>query len=453
MRLMKRIVLTALFGLLSCGRVDALGPHEILLIANGRSPDSVGLADTYAKLRGIPEQNILRVNIPREDQGWPHTISHDDFTRLIWRPATRVVQQRGLEDQILSWLYSTDFPIRISSTPPISIQGITFLRNKLPDSEEIRMGTFRSPLFTGPENVNIRPHFSQTFGTYAEWLRDKMPLPSMLLGYSGERGNSLETIRTCLSRGAASDSTWPTGTVFFVQTKDVRSECRKWQHLGATFDINAPGLEVVVTDQEPQGKRNVLGVQMGAPEVRPESNNYLPGSMAEHLTSEAAIFYKESQTKLTKWIEAGVTASCGTVVEPHSVWTKFPSAHFYYHYTSGCSMIESFYQSIRCPLQILLVGEPLASPWKPVVRISLRGFESSEIQDKITILPKVEGIRYARFIYLIDGQEVANGPAFTLDPSELPSGEHKLRIVATGIGLVKVQAFHEETIVVVAETQ
>jgi uncharacterized protein (TIGR03790 family) len=453
MRGMRLLVLSVLSVILVVEDVKALGPHEVLLLANGRSPESIDIADTYARLRGIPEQNILRLNIAREDDGWPHTISPAEFTRLIWRPATRVVQQRGLEDQLLVWVYSTDFPIRISTTPPISIQGITFLRNQLPDSEAVKMGTYHSPLFTGPDNVNIRPHISQTFDTYAEWLRDEMPLPSMMLGYSGKKGNSLDRIRTCLSRGVASDGSSPTGTVYFVQTKDVRSECRQWQHVGATYDINVSGLEVVVTDQEPQGRSNVLGIQMGAANVRPDRNTYLPGSMAEHLTSEAAIFYKDSQTKLTKWIEAGVTASCGTVVEPYNVWTKFPSAYFYYHYTSGCSMIESFYQSIRCPLQILLVGEPLASPWKPALRVSLQDLDSAEIREQVTIRPKVEGIKFARFTYLIDGKRVATGPTFTLDPSELPAGEHRLRIVANGNGLVKVQAFHEETVVVVAPVQ
>ena len=452
MRPMRLFVLTGMCVILAADSVEALGPHEILVLANGRSPDSISIADTYAKLRDIPEQNIIRLNVAREGKGWPHTISPEEFTRQVWRPATRLVQQRGLEDQILVWIYSTDFPIRISTAPPISIQGITFLRNQLPDPDKVERGTYLSPLFAGPASAKSMPHYSQTFDMYAKWLRDEMPLPSMMLGYSGERGNSLDTIRNCLSRGAASDGSAPTGTIYFVQTQDVRSRCRQWQHAGAAADIRDLGVDVIVTEREPQGRQNVLGIQMGAADVRPERNSYLPGSMAEHLTSFSAIFHTDSQSKLTKWIEAGVTASCGAVAEPYAAWAKFPSAHFYYHHASGCSMIESFYQSIGCPLQILLVGEALASPWRPAMSVSLEGLESAEIREPVTIRPRVEGISFARFTYLLDGVRAAQGPTFTLEPSKLSHGEHLLRVVANGAGLVSVQAFHEERIVVVSST-
>ena len=43
-----------------------------------------------------------------------------------------------------------------------------------------------------------------------------MPLPSMALGYMGEKGNTQDEILSCLRRGVASDGTHPSGTVYFV---------------------------------------------------------------------------------------------------------------------------------------------------------------------------------------------------------------------------------------------
>ena len=37
----------------------------------------------------------------------------------------RAIEERGLGAHLLAWVYSVDFPVRIGTTPPLSIQGIT----------------------------------------------------------------------------------------------------------------------------------------------------------------------------------------------------------------------------------------------------------------------------------------------------------------------------------------
>jgi uncharacterized protein (TIGR03790 family) len=426
----------------------ALGPHEILLLANGRSADSIEIAKAYAELRGIPERNIVRLSIPFEEKGWNHTVSPGAFTKFIWKPATRIVQERGLENQILAWVYSVDFPIRISTATPLSIQGITFLRNQLPDPSEVRHATYSSPLFAGPSHRSQSPHHSQSFDRYKAWLREEMPLPSMMLGHRGKNGNTLAEIRRCLRRGAISDGTHPAGAVYFIQTEDVRSRCRHWQHEPAFDDLRKLGLNAVIAKGRPKPLQDLIGLQMGEPDVEPSKHSFLPGAMAEHLTSAAAVFHSENQTKLSAWIRAGATASCGTVTEPYAIWEKFPSAHFYFHYASGCTMIESLYQSVKSPLQILLVGEPLASPWGPRAELKFDDLEDIGSRRTALIKPVIEEktsvFRAARISYMLDDEPVHEGESWTLDISKLVAGEHRLRVVATGRGLVGQQVFHEQ---------
>jgi hypothetical protein len=167
--------------------------------------------------------------------------------------------------------------------------------------------------------------------------------------------------------------------------------------------------------------------------------------MAEHLTSFAGALDNTHQTKMTRWIAAGATGTAGTVCEPMSYWTKFPNARFFNHYRMGCTMIESFFQSIRCPLQLMIIGEPLAAPWKPDASLQIVGIEPNElIKEPQSIdlhIKAPRGTHYSRVIYLIDGRIRGEGDQFTVDPGDLQPGQHELRAVAYQIGFVRHQVF------------
>ena len=439
---------------LSCFTLAALaiGPHELLVLANERSSNSIEIAREYAALRRIPEINVVPLNLPGP-VGGAVEITAADFVTYIWTPALRAMRERGIGDHILAWAYSTDFPTTVKTAPTMSIQGMTFLRTGRAPPDRVEKGTYGSPLFAGPNPAvqGSEMHPSATLDTFSEWLREDMPAPSMMLGYTGERGNTKETVLKCLRRGVASDRTWPSGTVFFVTSADVRSTCRQWQFAGASQELRQLGVRSEVTRTFPAGRADIMGVMMGSSTVDPgKSNRYLAGSMAEHLTSMAGVFQSEGQTKLSVWIEAGVAGSAGTVVEPMSAWPKFPSARFYVHYANGCSMIESFFQSIRCPLQILLVGDPLARPWAPTnATLRLEGLPGEPVSGTLKVRAEVKsepGRGYRRFLYLLDGRAVGRDQELVLDTSPLREGPHELRVVAYGVGLVRDQLFVEKTI-------
>jgi hypothetical protein len=192
---------------------------------------------------------------------------------------------------------------------------------------------------------------------------------------------------------------------------------------------------------------------MGAADVDPgKDNRYLPGSMAEHLTSAAGDFQSPGQTKMSVWIEAGAAGTAGTVVEPMSAWPKFPGARFFVHYANGCSLMESFFQSIRCPLQILLIGEPLARPWATTnVALEVKGLNDESVSGILSLRAEVKsmpGQNYRRFLYLLDGRTIGRERELSLDVSKIGAGNHKLRAVAYSTGLVKNQVFVEKTILV-----
>lgn len=445
MRVRKACIKSVVGILLVSKAAFGLGPHEILLIANEESGDSVSIAEEYARLRNVPERNLIRVRVP------PHLLSKSDgmkladFRALIMDPVNSAAAERGIADHVLAWVYSVDFPTRIDAGSRISLQGATFLKGRKPLNEDVRHGTYASPLFCGPSSPQAAGHFPQTFDLYKGWLDKDMPVPSMMLGHGGEMGNSKGEILDCLRVGLSSDATGPAGTVYFVKSDNVRSLARQWQFEPARDELEKAGVKCVITEAFPRGRKDIIGLMMGAPRVNPkEGNTYLPGCMAEHFTSAAGDFYSSHQTKLTEWIAAGATASAGTVTEPYAIWTKFPSARFFVHYSAGCTVMESFYQSIRCPLQILLVGDPLARPWAPEAEIEIRGLAKSPLKERRIIEAVVtapSGNYYGRIMFLLDGKVVGLRRTLELDPAGLSKGLHRIRAVAYRTGLVRSQVF------------
>ena len=454
---MKNGWILALTELLAAGSALALGPHEVLVLVNEASSNSVAIAGEFVRIRNVPEINVVRLNLPAYAGGANLDVSPATFTADIWTPALKAIRDRGIGDHILAWVYSVDFPTTIGTTPKLSIQGITFLRNVPVASEKVERGTYASSLFAGPNPVTQKAEMyaSQTFDVSAETFRDDMPLPSMMLGYTGEHGNSRETVVKCLNSGVASDGTRPTGTVFFVTSDDVRSRCRQWQFESIRRELRPLGVRAEVTGVFPTGRQGIIGLMMGAEKASPgKGNRYLPGSMAEHLTSRAGEFQNASQTKLSAWIEAGAVASAGTVVEPMSAWPKFPSARFFVHYANGCTVMESFFQSLRCPLQILLIGEPLARPWAPTNAVlEVGGLGEGAARGVLQLRAEVKappGSGYHRFLYLLDGRTAGRERELRLDTATLAEGPHTVRTVAYSTDLVRSQVFVEKTITVVS---
>ena len=73
---------------------------------------------------------------------------------------------------------------------------------------------------------------------------------------------------------------------------------------------------------------------------------------------------------ILRWLDAGATASYGTVVEPCAFTQKFPNPGIVIErYTNGESLIEAYWKSVAWPGQGVFVGELMASPYARAVKI------------------------------------------------------------------------------------
>ncbi len=428
--------------------------HEVLLLVNKNSQPSLKVANTFAAVRQIPKPNVVYLDIPESAYGGTATITPEEFSELIWKPANAMAQERGIDAQILAWVYSVDFPIRIKTDDndrkQMSVGGLTFLRNRVPGLGLVEEGKYLSKLFAGPneriqltlqalslgmqkQGVGMDAKVPPEAAYLQSGLGKRMPLPNMMLGYIGENGTEVQTVINTIIRGRQSDFRGQRKGIYFVESDDVRSTCRDWQYPVAMNELKQRGIEAVTTTNFPAGAESVMGLLMGAEKVDPSLiKSFAPGAMAEHLTSWSAEFQKP-QTKMTAWLKAGATGSAGAVVEPYSNPNKFPSARFFSHYASGCTMLESFYQSIACPLQSLLLGDPLAKPYAPPVEVKVLGADT--LDQNFTYMANARSnIPKATYLYSfhLDGKlvrAVSDDPSFFLNIHKLADGYHELRAV------------------------
>lgn len=458
-RVIRWLCLAPLLILCCAPTAHALGPHELLLLSNARSPDSMRVADAFARLRGVPDVNRVALDLPESWPAHPMDVSPSDFERHIFSPASAAARERGIDGHVLAWVYSVDFPTRVTTTPATSLTGATFVRGRFPPAREIEDGRYASPLFAGPHGRRGTAHFSQSLDVSRAWLAGEMPLPAMMLGYTGPRGNSIEQVLACLAHGARAGESAPQGVVFFITSDDVRSRCREWQFLPAVEELRARGIAAEILPSIPTGEVTAVGLTLGTAVLPPTPSLRLaPGALAEHLTSFAAVFEDGGQTKLTEWIARGAAASCGTVTEPRSIWTKFPNARLHVHYAAGCTAIESFYQAVRSPLQLLIVGDPLAAPYaRPDCRARLRGLTDSPAAGMLRVELLLDGTdaeRFLQFAFWLNGRPAGGDRVVWLDTDELqPGSTNRLRAVAYETGFVRRQVWAEGSFTVAGRQQ
>src|SRR5579863_2077990 len=95
-----------------------------------------------------------------------------------------------------------------------------------------------------------------------------------------------------------------------------------------------------------------------------EHIRFLPGAIADHLTSTGGVLAGGSQMSALAWLDQGATASYGSVSEPCNSLQKFPNVDVLLrHYARGETVLEAYWKSVEMPGQGLFIGEPLARPY------------------------------------------------------------------------------------------
>ncbi len=265
-------------------------------------------------------------------------------------------------------------------------------------------------------------------------------LLSTVLGWTSGRGNSVGEVVECMRRSAAADGTRPSGSIYYMVNGNIRSRTRQWgfgSAIGTLIElgVNAEAVDGVL----PKDKSDVAGLMAGSAAFDwPNSGSALvPGAIAEHLTSFGGVLREGAgQTPITEFIRAGAAGSAGTVTEPYAIKAKFPDPFVQVHYARGCTLAEAFYQSVRGPYQLLILGDPICRPWADIPEVIVEGLEPGQIvNDAFTINASIADDRpVARWEVYGEGRLMGAAPELedaTIQLKGLTDGYHELRVVAT----------------------
>ena len=183
--------------------------------------------------------------------------------------------------------------------------------------------------------------------------------------------HSIDQAKALIARGVAADATLglrgaPPARALFEVTADPARNVRASLYPPAGL-LRRVGVEVHVDASDRQEALNdvVLYLTGSTQVANLQRIRWLPGALADHLTSFGGrLAAGADQMSVLDWIDAGATASYGTVSEPCNHLQKFPHPQLLLqHYLQGATAIETYWKSVAWPQQGVFVGEPLAAPF------------------------------------------------------------------------------------------
>lgn len=311
----------------------ALDQRELAVIVNTQDPLSVQIGEYYAQRRGILFQNYIKVSFPPGAS----VMTRDAFAQL------KAEVDRKTQPNVQAYALTWAAPYRVDCMSITTAFAFGF------DSAFCAQGckaTHASPYF----NAATREPFAQ-FG-----MRPTMSIAA----------TSFEHAKALIDRGVESDGTNPSGTAYLLSTSDRTRDVRAILYPEAERAIK-PRFAVETLKQEAlKDRHDVLFYFVGRANVEGlDTLRFVPGAVADHLTSAGGMLTDSSQMSALRWLEAGATGSYGAVVEPCNVLGKFPHpAVLAAHYLQGETLIEAYWKSVLMPGQGIFIGEPLAAPFR-----------------------------------------------------------------------------------------
>ena len=316
------------------GRLSA---QELGLVINTADPYSVEVGEYYARRRGIPEGQVLRVELPLKTQ-----LSASEFAALD----ARIREFMGPQVQVLALAWTQPYAVECNSI-----------------TAAIALGVQPQLCSEGCKPTRASPYFNAPTATP---FTDYGMRPSMLLA-----SRSVAAAKALIDRGIASDQQLgkidtPMATALFVSTNDANRNVRA-RFYPPAIELPRKGLKVVIRKgNDDGGTPRVFLYETGLTRVPHLSQvQWLPGALADHLTSFGGdLLGNSGQMSALDWLESGATASYGTVSEPCNFVQKFPHPQvLLLNYVQGATAIEAYWRSVAWPAQGVFVGEPLAAPY------------------------------------------------------------------------------------------
>lgn len=321
-------------GLISC-QWWPLKQHnkELAIIVNYADPLSVQIGQYYRQKRNIPADHVIEVIFDSTTT----SLSPKDFARI--KQEVDALTPFEVKGYALTW------------TKPYRVGCMSI-------TSAFALGFDTSHCAKGCEAIAPNPYFNSN---RSQPFLDFGIRPTMAIA-----ANNFEEAKALIDRGMASDNSHPQGTAYLMDTNDKARNVRSSLYSTIVKQLSANIPIEVIKSNVLKDKNDVLFYFTGVTKVRQlETNTFLPGAMADHLTSFGGKLTDSRQMSSIEWLKVGATGSYGTVVEPCNFPQKFPHPGIaMYHYLQGDNLLHAYWKSVAWVGQGIFIGEPLARPFK-----------------------------------------------------------------------------------------
>lgn len=311
----------------------AITPASLALIVNDEDPSSSFIADYYQTTYQIPQQNIIHVKLdPTKSK-----LSLPAFKQLKSELNASLLPQH----RAVLFVWTAPFQVECQSiTAAFTLGFDASLCHKTCRPSQT------SPYYNQSSNLRLKKAN----------MRLSMLLPSQ----------EIELATKVIDKGIQSHQGVFKSTAYYLTTSDKARNSRAFLFPRNGLSFKQTGLSVVnKRANNLTNAHDIMIYQTGTAHVKNlPTLNFLPGALADHLTSYGGQLLGRSQMSVLAWLRAGATASYGTVSEPCNYWQKFPNPNVLLRwYASGNTAIEAYWKSVAWPSQGLFVGDPLAAPF------------------------------------------------------------------------------------------
>jgi uncharacterized protein (TIGR03790 family) len=332
-----RITLLVLLQCLSNGAqaniyMGKLSSENLAVIVNVDDDKSLEVGQYYLSERHIPKANLIKVHLPPNERSLSPA-AFDTFRQAI-------LSQLNSKIQAIVMIWTTPYAVGCNSITSALTMGY--------DAKQCENTCAQGKLNPYFDSASNAP-----FDLYG--MRISMLLPV----------ESVEQAKALIDRGVLSEFKVNEASAYLLKTTDINRSTRAIFYPKSTR-IESKKLEIKTMDANAiEDKQDVMFYFTGLTHVpNLPTLTFMPGAIADHLTSSGGDLLGTSQMSSLRWLEAGATASYGTVSEPCNYWQKFSNPSVLMkHYLSGETAIESYWKSVAWPAQGLFIGEPLAKPY------------------------------------------------------------------------------------------
>jgi uncharacterized protein (TIGR03790 family) len=329
---------------------------NVVVVVNQSSSNSLALGNYYCEMRNVPPQNVFRISWTGGNTDW----SQSAFETTLRSPLASFLAGARLTNQADFLVLSMDIPYRVTNSTTID--------------------STTSALYYGFKNNSTPPPGAPpscslpaaSSNAYAGTERAFRSIAPGSLGYTNLlatmiTSSNLSLAQQIVYQGAVSDATFPTQTVFLAKSTDYARNIRFPTFDDAVFDTRVRGGYAIqrINANSLFGLGRLLGFQSGSYSYGVVNASFVPGALADNLTSYGGLLFQYSagQLNILSLLGAGAAGTYGTVDEPCAYLEKFPSPRIYFYQARGFSLAECYYLGITNPYQGLVMGDPLAAPF------------------------------------------------------------------------------------------